>query len=61
MGGRKEYEKCRNKEYYNDNKGIKKEYYNDNKDIIARNRKEKHECECGGKYTHGNKSQHFKT
>ena len=53
------------KEYKNDNKGIiarnKKEYYNDNKDIIARKLKEKHECECGGKYTHGNKSAHFKT
>jgi hypothetical protein len=49
------------KEYYNNNKhkiqGKKKDYYNSNKKIIN----EKHKCECGGKYTYGNKSQHFKS
>ncbi len=70
LGGKKEYQKEYMKEYQELNKDklieYKKEYRESNKDNIARNRKEyyndnkeklkeKHECECGGKYTHGNK------
>ena len=50
MGGRKEYKK-----------EISKAYHQLNKDKILGKLKEKHECECGGKYTHGNKSKHFKS
>ena len=32
-------------------------YYENNKEQL----KQKHDCECGGKYTHGNKAQHEKT
>ena len=38
-----------------------KNYYNNNKDKILQKRNEKITCECGGCYTHGNKSKHFKT
>ena len=66
----------KNKEYYNDNKDkilkIKKEYRINNKDKTAEYNKEYYdnnqdkfkttcECICGGKYTHQNKSKHFKT
>ena len=51
----KEYQK----EYYDNNKESKlqylKEHYQQNKDKFN----EKHSCECGGKYTQGNKSHHF--
>ena len=49
------------KKNYQNNKEIRKEYqktYNENnKEKIN----EKFNCECGGKYTHKNKLQHFKT
>jgi len=49
------------KEYREKNKDKlkeqKKKYREENKDKI----KEKFNCECGGKYTHHHKSQHFKT
>jgi hypothetical protein len=35
----------------------KKEYYNDNKD----KKNEKHDCICGGKYTHVHKALHIRT
>ena len=60
------------KDYYNDNKEklikSQKEYYNDNKekakDYYIRNKEkleEKFVCQCGGKYTHTNKSIHIRT
>jgi hypothetical protein len=39
----------------------KKEYYQQNKEEIQKRRQTKHDCECGGKYTTGNKSNHIKT
>ena len=39
---------------------LKKDYENRKVEINAR-RSEKHDCECGGKYTTGHKSQHFKS
>ena len=49
------------KEYRDDNKEKKKEYlkeyYQENKYKINH----KYNCECGGKYTRGTKSQHLKT
>lgn len=42
----------------NNNKNNK--YYNNNKYIINEKKKEKIQCYCGGKYTLGNKSTHFK-
>ena len=49
-----------------------KEYYQDNKDILDEKNRihyqktkeyylKKFECECGGSYTHKNRSKHFKT
>ena len=53
------------KEYYEDNKNTiiekTKAYYEKNKDTILEKLKEKFECECGGKFTHQNKSTHLKT
>ena len=64
------------KEYYHDNKEKlseqMKEYYVDNKQKLIKHSKEwyvdnkeklreKHDCECGGKFTTDNKLQHFKT
>ena len=45
------------KQYYQDNKDKKRQYRKDNIDRIN----EKFECPCGGKYTHTNKSRHFKS
>jgi hypothetical protein len=49
------------REYYENNKDriqeYGKEYYENNKEKL----KEKINCECGGKYTHKHKAQHFKT
>ena len=36
-------------------------YYKNNKEAIKEHKKQKHDCECGGKYTHQNKSMHMKT
>lgn len=53
------------KEYRENNK-VKicerlKKYYEQNKDKINEKHNEKFTCECGGRYTFGNKSKHFKT
>ena len=39
----------------------KKEYYLDTKVLTNIRKKEKFNCECGGRYTHSNKSQHLKS
>lgn len=39
----------------------KKEWWNDNKERMYFLRKKKNECECGGRYTTGHISEHFKT
>jgi hypothetical protein len=38
-----------------------KDYRDNNKDKLNKNAKQKYTCECGGNYTHANKSQHNKT
>jgi hypothetical protein len=52
-------------EYYVENQEEillqKKEYYQKNKSEIQKIRQTKHDCECGGKYTNGNKGIHIKT
>ena len=45
------------KQYRIDNKDRRKQYYIDNKEKLQ----EKHECDCGGKYTNDHKSTHLKT
>ena len=61
MGGEKEYKKEINKAYHKLNKDKiltkQKEYYELNIEKI----KEKHECPCGGRYSHCSKARHFKT
>ena len=42
-------------------KGYDKYNYEKNKDIINSKKNEKHECICGGKYTHTNKAQHIRS
>lgn len=37
------------------------EYKNDNKVKISEQKKEKYDCNCGGKYTNQNKARHEKT
>jgi len=55
----------KNKKWYYDNneKALlqKKEYYKNNIDKINKYKKQKHNCECGGKYTTGSKGKHLKT
>jgi hypothetical protein len=72
----REYYDEYNKQYYQDNKEQlseqKKQYYQDNKQTISEcknqyriNNKnkinQKHDCDCGGKYTQINKAQHMKS
>jgi hypothetical protein len=45
------------KQHYEENKEHKKKYRENNKQKIC----EKFDCECGGRFTHGDKSKHFKT
>ena len=49
------------KEWRIDNKDYHKQYRIDNKDKLDIKRNQKIDCECGGKYTIRNKSQHFKS
>ena len=37
------------------------EYYQDNKETIITEAKQKHRCECGGKYIQANKPRHLRT
>ena len=53
----KEKYKDTKKKYYEDNKEVRKKYYEYNKERIN----EKHNCECGGKYTSHHKATHLKT
>jgi len=51
--------------YYQDNvekiKAHKKEYYQSNVEKIRDQQKQKHTCDCGGRYTQCNKAAHFKS
>ena len=49
------------KQYRIDNKDKIKEYYITNKDKINIKRIQKVDCECGGKFSFNNKSQHLRT
>ena len=53
------------KEYYEENKEEinenTKEHYQANKEQINEKAREKFNCDCGGRYTNGGKSTHFKT
>ena len=49
------------KKYRENHKEYQQKYYEDNKLIITNNKKQKINCECGGKYTFVNKSTHFKS
>ena len=59
--GKLEYQK----QYHEKNKDIKNErskaYRETNKEAINTKKKEKHDCICGGKYTHVHKQQHIKS
>ena len=61
----KEHIKQLNLEKYHSNKDLRmeqvKEYYTKNRDSILEKKNAKCECQCGGKYTHANKSMHFKS
>ena len=52
-------------EWYQDNREHRNEYdrkyYQNNKDSINEKKREKFNCECGGRYTRSGKSKHFKT
>jgi hypothetical protein len=54
-----------NKKYYEANREQKLEYHKEyreaNKEHIAEQNKQKYTCDCGGKYTHINKTRHFKS
>lgn len=55
----------KDKEYYQENRERiieqHKEYYQANKDKILERKKEKYNCECGGKYSRGDKPKHLRT
>ena len=47
--------------YYQNNKDKIKQYYGDNKEAIQAYKNEKHDCECGGKFTTAGRARHCKT
>jgi hypothetical protein len=47
--------------YYEDNIEKIAKYREDNRDEILKHNKQKHNCECGGKYTTNGKLQHLNT
>ena len=49
------------KEHREERKEKSKKNYKDNREEILKRNKQKHNCECGGKYTHGDKSKHCNT
>ena len=53
------------KEYYQDNRDKRleqmKKYKEANKDKIKERENQKHNCSCGGRYTHRNRSRHMKS
>lgn len=49
------------KQYYKDNKDQYKQYYQTNKEKIKLQRYTKHNCQCGGCYTHAHKTCHYKS
>jgi hypothetical protein len=61
----KKYFKEYNKQYRKDNREKiaerKKQYYQDNREQIKEQANKKFDCECGGKYTHGNKPRHLRS
>lgn len=61
----KEYIKARKKKYREDNKekinAESREYYHNNKEKINAQQNQKHNCDCGGKYTQSNKARHMKS
>lgn len=57
--------KARNLERYHSSKELRatqmKDYHLRNRVSILEKKNEKVECHCGGKYTRGNQSKHFKS
>jgi len=53
------------KQYYQDNQDELKAKHNqyriDNQDELKAKQKQKHNCDCGGKYTYSHQSRHFKS
>ena len=53
------------KQYYQDTKEeileYQKHYHQNNKATILERKKKKYNCQCGGKFTHGNRVSHQKT
>jgi hypothetical protein len=49
------------KQYREDNSLKIKQYQQDNVEHIKQQKNEKHDCECGSKYTNGHKARHLKT
>lgn len=49
------------KQYKQDNKQRIQEYRENHRDEINGKQKEKHNCECGGKFTRVNRSEHLRT
>jgi hypothetical protein len=50
-----------NKQYHLDHPDYNKQYYVNHKEEITLKKNQKHDCPCGGKYTHQNKASHMKT
>ena len=65
----KDYMKARERQFIENNECVnkcvpnrtKKEWYEDNRQVREEKQKQKHTCECGGKYTHNHKKRHEKT
>lgn len=49
------------KQHYQDNAAAIKQYHQNNKATILERKKKKYNCQCGGKFTHGNRVSHQKT
>lgn len=64
-GFTEEDKKKNHKEYYENNREelnkYNKEYLKNNREILNEKQRQKHTCECGGKYTRVNKVTHMKS
>ena len=56
-----QYQEQYRQDHQEQKKEYQKEYKQNNRDYLLEQKNRKYDCECGGKYTHDNKSNHQKT
>ena len=61
---REHYQEYKKQRYQDNREQIKEkqhQYYEDNREQLKEKSKQKHDCECGGRYTQSHKLQHMKS